>query len=239
MGDGESLFTDDNNIGSGRFFNDGAVPFNWLQHFENIMDTAHFIWLHVFHSGPQFGARYGEFEKLDFQPWERLGDVEWRVTERGVAAERSMPIPDGRTVRTITETVLPGVRGVANPLGGEGRGDALGFVLPVDDTSFRIFTVLRAKDPSWFDKIGSLRKREITDPAHFQRFPGDWEAQGSQGAITLHSEEHLATSDRGVRMLRRLLQQQMQIVADGGDPLNVGFEPGSELVALECGQFFS
>ena len=87
--------------------------------------------------------------------------------------------------------------------------------------------------------VRSLRSRQaVTDPAHFQRFPGDWEAQGSQGPITLHSEEHLATSDRGVRMLRRLLQQQAQIVAEGGDPLNVGFEPGSELVTLECGQFF-
>jgi hypothetical protein len=143
-------------------------------------------------------------------------------------------------VRTITETVLPGVRGVPNPLGGEGRGDALGFVLPVDDTSFRIFTVLRGKDGSWFDKIGNLRDRtSVVEPTHFHRFPGDWEAQGSQGAITLHSVEHLATTDRGVRMLRRLLQQQVQVVAAGGDPLNVGFEPGSELISLECGQFIT
>jgi nitrite reductase/ring-hydroxylating ferredoxin subunit len=240
MGVGEQLFTDDNNIGSGRFFNDAAVPFNWLQHFENIHDTGHFMWLHYFHSGPQFGSRYGEFDKLDFQPWERMENVEWKVTERGVSTERTMKIPDGRTLRAVVETVLPGVRGVPNPFGGEGRTDSLGFVLPVDDTSFRIFTVLRAKDRGFFDRVGGLRNRtEADDPTRAQRFPGDWEAQGSQGPITLHSEEHLATSDRGVRMLRRLLREQIDVVAAGGDPMNVAFEPGSELISLESGQHVS
>lgn len=238
IADDEQLYTDDNNIGSGRYA-PGDVPFNFLQHFENILDPAHFVWLHVFHSGPQFGSRYGEFDNLDFQPWERLGDVEWRATERGVLTERTMPIPDGRTLRTVTETVLPAVRGVSNPFGGEGRGDSLGFILPVDDTSFRIFTVLRGKDRGFFDQIAKMRpSKPPTDPDHFQRFPGDWEAQGSQGPITLHSEEHLATSDRGVRLLRRLLTQQIEVVAAGGDPLNTAFQPGRELVNLECGQYF-
>ena len=89
--------------------------------------------------------------------------------------------------------------------------------------------------------IETMRPAPSDDPVaraeRSQRFPGDWEAQGSQGAITLHSEEHLATSDRGVRTLRRLFRDQMAIVAAGGDPLNVGFEPGEELVQIECGQY--
>jgi hypothetical protein len=35
------------------------------------------------------------------------------------------------------------------------------------------------------------------------------------------------------------LQQQIEVVASGGGPLNVAFETGAELVALEYGQFFS
>ena len=66
-----------------------------------------------------------------------------------------------------------------------------------------------------------------------------WEAQGSQGEITQHSEGRLATSDRGVRTLRRLLEHQAEIVAAGGNPMNVAFEPGTETVELEVGQFFS
>ncbi len=240
LGEGEQLFTDDYNIGSGRTFNDGPVPFNWLQHFENILDFGHFMWLHYFHSGPQFGSRFGEYDKLDFQPWERMAGVEWKVTPSGVAAERTMIIPDGRTLRSVTETVLPGVRGVPNPFGGSGRTDSLGFVLPVDDTNFRIYTVLRSKDRTFYERIHSIRDAREGKPADFyQRFPGDWEAQGSQGAITLHSVEHLATSDRGVRMLRRLLRDQIEIAQAGGTPMNVAYEPGSEWVPMNSGQYFS
>jgi len=240
LGDDEHIFTDDKNIGSGRYFS-GIVPFNWLQHFENILDTAHFYWLHFFHSGPQFGSRYGEFDVLDFQPWEKLGGLEWNITTTGVAVDRSAEIPDGRVLHTTTETVLPGVRGVSNPFGDPGPTDSLGFVVPVDDTNFKIFTVLRGKDRSFFERIESMRRPGAdphADPSQAQRFPGDWEAQGSQGAITLHSEEHLASSDRGVRMLRRLLRDQMTVVADGGNPLNVAFEAGNEVVQIKAGQYF-
>ncbi|MCB0991903.1 MAG: Rieske 2Fe-2S domain-containing protein [Acidimicrobiales bacterium] len=237
LDDDEQLFTDDKNIGSGRYFR-GEVPFNWFQHFENILDPAHFMWLHFFHSGPQFGSRYGEFDTLDFQPWERLDQTTFATTETGVAATRIMDIPDGRSLRTVTETVLPGIRGVSNPFGAPGRGDALGFVVPVDDTHFRIFTVLRGKDRTFFERIEALRPSGEPDFETTQRFPGDWEAMKSMGEITLHSDEHLASSDRGVRTLRRLFREQMENVAGGGDPLNVAFDEGDELVQIECGQYF-
>lgn len=236
LGPDEQLFTDDFNIGSGRYFQ-GNVPFNWFQHFENILDTAHFLWLHFFHSGPQFGSRYGEFDDLDFQPWERLGGTQFDVTTTGVAGSRTWELPDGRHLHTVTETIFPGVRGVSNPFGDPGPGDSLGFVLPVDDTNFKIFTVLRANQPEFFNKVASMRRPEDS-LEQAQRFPGDWEAQGSQGPITLHSEEHLASSDSGVRTLRRLFRSQLRVVADGGDPLNVAFDEGDELVTVECGQFF-
>lgn len=237
---GEHLVADDNNIGSGRNFS-GPVPFNWLQHFENILDTGHFFWLHFFHSGPQFGSRYGEFDVLDYQPWEKLVGQEFVVTDTGVSTERFTDIPDGRRLRTVTETILPGVRSVSNPLGAEGPTDLLGFVLPVDDTKMKIFSVYRGRkdQPTFFDAFMKIRPPgSEPDAEHAQRYPGDWEAQGSQGPITLHSEEHLATSDSGVRTLRRLLRDQMKIVAEGGDPMNVAFAPGEELVKVESGQFF-
>ncbi len=236
LDDGEQLFTDDKNIGSGRYFR-GNVPFNWFQHFENILDAAHFLWLHVYHSGPQFGSRYGEFDDLTRQPWELLDRQTFSLTETGVAGTRAYPIEEGRLLRTVTETILPTIRGVSNPFGEPGPGDALGFVLPVDDTNFRIFTVLKGRDRSFFDRIAASRPEGDRPLEDAQRFPGDWEAQGSQGEITLHSHEHLSTSDRGVRMLRRLFREQMAAVAAGGDPINVGFTAGDELVDVQCGQY--
>ena len=70
---------------------------------------------------------------------------------------------------------------------------------------FRIFVVGRVRE---FGDLAKMRSRlvgklweELTEDEH-QRMPGDYEAQVSQGAIALHSEEHLATSDRGVVMRR-------------------------------------
>ena len=240
--EGERLFTDDHNIGSGRYF-DGVVPFNWLQHYENIHDYGHFLWLHFFHSGPQFGSRYGELDKLDFQPWEWLQNQTHRATAWGVLSERVQQLPDGRMLRAVVETMLPGVRGVSNPFGKPGRLDTLGFVLPVDDTHLRIYTVLRAKDDSFYQRLRDSRvtrdREREHDPAWPQKFPGDWEAQGSQGPITLHSEEHLGMSDRGVSLVRRQLKQQLDRLAAGEDPIGVVFEPGTEVVVAEAGQYLS
>lgn len=241
LGQDEQLFTDDHNIGSGRYF-DGVVPMNWLQHVENIHDYGHFMWLHYFHSGPQFGSRYGELDKLDFQPWERMRNLSWRHTAQGVLSDRQQRLPDGRLLRTLVETLVPGVRGVPNPFGGAGRIDNLGFVLPVDDTHLRIFNVLRGREDTFFQQLrnsrGERERRAAADLLFAQKFPGDWEAQGSQGPITLHSEEHLATSDRGVVMLRRQFKAQVERVRAGQNPIGVAYEPGSELVRLEAGQFF-
>ena len=41
-----------------------------------------------------------------------------------------------------------------------------------------------------------------------QRAPGDWDAWSSQGRITLHSREHLGTTDRGVTLYRKLLRRE-------------------------------
>jgi len=71
-----------------------------------------------------------------------------------------------------------------------------------------------------------------------QRFPGDYEAQASQGPISLHSEEHLVTSDRGIMLQRRLLEKQIEVVAKGGDPVGVTFDAGKALVQIRSGNFF-
>ena len=71
-----------------------------------------------------------------------------------------------------------------------------------------------------------------------QRSPGDFEAQAGQGPISLHSEEHLVTSDRGIMMQRRLLEKQIEVVREGGDPVGVYFDPVKALVHVRSGNFF-
>ena len=53
-----------------------------------------------------------------------------------------------------------------------------------------------------------LRTRNASAP------PGDWDAWVSQGPVTLHSREHLGTTDRGVIMCRKLVRQGIRAVAE-------------------------
>ena len=89
-------------------------------------------------------------------------------------------------------------------------------MLPIDDTHFRIYVgrpreASRATSPRCARGCNGKLWEELTEEEH-RNVPGDYEAQVSQGPIAHHSEEHLATSDEGVVMLRRLLQRQIEAV---------------------------
>jgi hypothetical protein len=113
-------------------------------------------------------------------------------------------------------------------------------VLPLDDTSFRIYTAGRVRRAG---EIASVRSRlngklwEELTPEEHRDFPGDYEAQVGQGPITFHSEEHLVSSDRGVALVRRLLRQQLDALAAGLDPLGVSFDADAPPVRFEAGNF--
>lgn len=222
---GEFVEADDSSIGSG---GPQIVDCNWLQHFENIMDPFHVPILHGSFSGPQFTERMGIFPAVKFE-----------ATLQGVKSVQLRALGDGRIHRRITEAVMPTIRAVANPRATtEGSCSLLGWVLPIDDTSFRIYSAGRVAEPGALAKIRSRFNgrlwQELTAEEH-QDMPGDYEAQMSQGPVTLHSEEHLVTSDRGVALLRRLIEKQVEAVKAGRDPIGVIFDPGRELVHLEAG----
>ena len=53
-----------------------------------------------------------------------------------------------------------------------------------------------------------------------------WVTQGQRSdGVAQRNLEKLAESDKGVILYRRLLKEQMQLVADGGEPLNVFRDP--------------
>ncbi|HQX50909.1 MAG TPA: tyrosine-type recombinase/integrase, partial [Planctomycetaceae bacterium] len=101
---------------------------------------------------------------------------------------------------------------------------------PLFRTAIRKTNTLSVRPMSAGD-IGRMRSRmngkawaELSAQEH-RRFPGDYEAQVSQGPIAAHSAEHLRTSDRGIALLRRLLRLQLQVVAAGGDPVGIVRDP--------------
>ena len=70
-----------------------------------------------------------------------------------------------------------------------------------------------------------------------QQFPGDYEAQVGQGAVTIHSEEHFGQSDRGILMIHRMLSDDLEAVAAGRYPIGVSFDAKTRPVEFEAGNY--
>ena len=204
-----------------------VAPCNWFQTHENVMDPYHVFILHNAISGPQFDPR--------LEIWPR---IDWQRHEWGVTATQDRELPDGTTLHRITETRLPNIRVVATPtLAYLGKTNNMSWAQPIDDTHTRVFCILRipkGSPPQGLGTYGPDAKGwfDLTDEEH-QTYPGDYETQVGQGPITLHSEERLSSSDRGVSMVRRQYKEQIRIVAAGGDPMGVTFADAApvELVA--------
>ena len=224
---GEMLETDDRSIGGG---GPVIVDCNWFQHFENVVDPYHVLILHGSFSGAQFTDALLRVPKISVA-----------YTERGVKVTSLRSLDDGSTFRRVTEACIPTLRVVPNPrVGRYERVESIGFVLPIDDTHFRIYTVARVRQAgeltAFRSRQGGKLWSELT-PAEHRDFPGDYEAQVSQGAITAHSEEHLTSTDQGIGMLRRFILQQVEKVARGEDPYGVVFDPAQSLLTFEAGNF--
>ena len=197
LDDGEFVEADDFSIGGG---GPAIIPCNWLQHYENVVDPFHVPILHGSFSGAQF---------VDADGPDAEGDVR-EIGRRGVKATLDCAgWTTARRFRRVTEAVLPTLRVVPNPRVGAVRhaSKSIGWVLPIDDTHFRIYVAGRVQAEGRARPHALALQRQDLGRAHARRstsdFPGDYEAQVGQGPITLHSEEHLVTSDQGVVMLRR------------------------------------
>lgn len=168
--------------------------------------------------------------------------VEWEQCDHGVMYRSVRQTKEG-TLTRITQTLLPNVRIVPSIELAPGQGREVAWLVPVDSHHHRTFgvaRVLKSEDPLY-----SRRSRmavfegktwwEMTEDEH-KRFPGDYEAQSTQGSIPAHSDEHLATSDKGLVMLRRMLARQIRVVQEGGTPEGAGQD--GAMVSVKAGNFF-
>jgi phenylpropionate dioxygenase-like ring-hydroxylating dioxygenase large terminal subunit len=227
MDDGEFVEADDSSIGGG---GPAIVPCNWLQHFENVVDPYHVPVLHGSFSGPQFTNMMASMPEVTFE-----------MSPRGVTVRSIRNQDDGKVFYRVTEAALPTLRVVPNPRVAQfARVESIGWTLPIDDTSFRIYVAGRVKNSGDLSRMRSKFNGkfwcDMTEQEH-QRFPGDYEAQVGQGAVTFHSQEHFGQSDRGVLMVRRMLSDQLEALAAGRDPIGVSFDQGAPPVAFEAGNY--
>ncbi len=240
LAEGEMVVADDQGFSGG---GPAELDFNWLNHYENVLDPFHVPILHARFSGNQFIPEMGI-----------MPEVEFHYTSTGVGARSVRRSKTGHEHYRATEVVLPNVRLVSSPLvTDQGACRYIGWVVPRDDTHFAIFHL--ARTTPGVDSFGRSRFQmggetwaepgtegaapppprtagkawgELTPEEH-QRTPGDYEAQKSQGDIPVHSREFLSTTDQGVTMIRRLMAKQIKAVAAGQDPIGVS-RTGSDMV---------
>jgi hypothetical protein len=230
---GEDYLAFDNSLGAhGDLNGPEVVPYSWLHMNDNVMDPFHVQVLHTTFSGTQFVR---EFEVM---PTVRFDEIDGGVT---YTAHRDLA--DGRSMDRVSTWILPNVMCVPDVAMRPGRPNGLGISVPVDDSHARILMTLRVPGEARSRPMRGL-EAETFKPWHQRTLaerqdqPGDYEAQAGQGAISLHSEEHLVTSDKGIGMQRRMLRRAMEIVAAGGDPPGVGFDEGA-VVSVPSGNFFA
>jgi phenylpropionate dioxygenase-like ring-hydroxylating dioxygenase large terminal subunit len=206
-----------------------SAPCNWFQTHENNMDPLHIPILHNAISGPQFNPDLASWPALSFA-----------YTAGGVKAMADRTLSDGTNLHRITETRFPNVRIIPTPtLTVLGPTNNLSWAIPIDDTHTTVVALVRVRKGTPPQRSADFAGKtwfELDEEGH-QRFPGDYEAQVGQGAITWHSEEHLVSSDRGVSMVRRQFREQLAVMAAGGQPIGVSFDPAEAVVTVEAGNY--
>ncbi len=210
-----------------------VLPCNWLQSKENAMDLAHIVFLHTRISGPQFTESHG-----------LLSTLEWRETPTGLMTIEPRRVGDNIWLRTI-DFILPNIHQFG-PTWENGKQEKYSnrpqhtiWSVPIDDThtmniSFMYLSPDEAADPARVERIReSFGQTDDRPYAERQRVPGDYDAQVSQRPIAIHALEHLASSDRGVIMVRKLLRDGVRAVQQGQDPLGLVREEG-QVIPTYC-----
>ena len=214
-----------------RNYSRGAVAAcNWLQLHENAADPIHIYTLH--------GANRSVFDFDDVMGIKP--SIDFVRSDRHVSYIRTTDLEGGnRLIRTSTIFVPtakcippPDVTGT-DPDGETERARMVGWWVPVDNERTIGFHIERI-DPGKriFQPPGG---EVVRDYEETQRTPDDWEAQVSQRPIARHALEHLATSDRGVIMFRRLLSGAIDAVERGEDPPGTLRDPADRIVAVPSG----
>jgi nitrite reductase/ring-hydroxylating ferredoxin subunit len=206
-----------------------VMPCNWLQIKDNSLDAVHTAFLHTRVSGQQFTAAYGVVPLL-----------EWRETPIGAMYIGSRRVGEHVWVR-ICEFIVPNVHQF--PPNTQDATHETPYVppygthwaVPIDDTHTLNIDVRHVPET-----MSAEEEQRLLDMSNFgqsadrpyeerQRVPGDYDAQVSQRPLAIHALEHLASTDRGVIIGRKLLRQAVAAVARGDNPVGVE-HPADEVV---------
>ena len=200
---------------------------NWLQVKENSMDPAHLAFLHALPGSQGFTEDLGA-----------LGEWDWRETPAGMVYIDTRRQGDRVWVR-VADFIPPNIHQFppnADPMAKRtsiNRPMATSWAVPLDDTHTMQIGYYRApegqqpRQGAGFGQDGSRSYEER------QRVPGDYDAQVSiHDGIARHRLEHLASTDRGVTMLRNMIRRGIRAAQNGGDPGHLSARNGKVIATF-------
>ncbi len=98
------------------------------------------------------------------------------------------------------------------------RPMATTWAVPLDDTHTMQIGYYRAPEGKEFRQGAGFGQDASRPYAERQRIPGDYDAQISiHGGMARHGLEHLASTDRGVIMMRNMIRRGIRAVENGED----------------------
>ena len=216
-----------------------VLPCNWLQCVDNGLDQTHVQHLHGVYGTYAAGMRGGEeaarkWRGQGIKQMDKHLKLGFDRFPYGIIKRRITETMDGEAVdnwRMGHPMVLPGMLRVS--AGGGGNQHTFLIRVPIDDeNTWHIRYTARLPEPG--------ARAPVQDVVPWDTFPIYGEdgrilddtiaAQDilvwiGQGPITERTIERLGVSDVGIIMWRRLLEEQLQAVAEGRDPLCVIRDP--------------
>jgi 5,5'-dehydrodivanillate O-demethylase oxygenase subunit len=213
-----------------------VLPCNWLQCQENSLDPVHVEWLHSYYGNytreqeglpPRRnpGAPPMKHVKIAFDTF-KYGIIKRRLVAG--ADENHDDWTHGHPI------LFPNILLVGSP-----EQTTLQFRVPIDDAhtyhvSLYSWAAAPGKPAPRQDEIPyryvDIRDAEGNFTYQTTVFNQDYMAWVTQGEVALRNLEKLGESDAGVILFRKMLKQQTELVLDGGEPMCVFREPGSEIV---------
>jgi 5,5'-dehydrodivanillate O-demethylase len=218
------------------------LPCNWLQCQENSLDPVHVEWLHTYfgrwmqqrkNGDPDAGSSIGAQR---MRPIRHL-KIGFDVFAHGIIKRR---ILEGFTEEDEDWAVgHPAIFPNALLVGNEMQA-TMQWRVPMDDThTYHVtYYVFRAAPGAQAPRQDTIPYRYV--PITDERgeyivdltFNQDYMAWITQGEINERDQERLGESDTGIILFRRLLKQQVELVLEGGEPMNVFRDPAAN-VAIE------
>jgi nitrite reductase/ring-hydroxylating ferredoxin subunit len=199
------------------------MPCNWLQVHENAADPIHTAYLHSIDTGVQFTPAFAE-----------LPVIEFLETPLGLLSVATRRCNENLWIRA-SDVILPNVAqfGTGFVDGGKEKFALCAaftrWIVPVDDTHCWVIGVRHFNDVidplhegredqiglGKIDLMGQTDERPYKDR---QRSPGDWDAMVAQGPITVHRNENLCRTDKGVAQVRRQIRTGIRALQAGALP---------------------